>query len=109
MVDVGVGVGTYWISSRGFDTVNGLILQPIRADFHAPTAWVNSGGLKRFAAAFTLRAGVQMFPAGFDANAFAGVGAKAMAIDGKDLVPTATLFVNLEPLILRRTQKLFLR
>lgn len=98
VVDVGAGAGAYWFSSRGFDTFNGWVVQPVRVDLHAPTRWVNSGAFERLAAMLTLRLGFIVFPAGFDANDFAATGDKAVPI-GAEWIPTATVFVNLQPLL----------
>lgn len=109
-VDAGVGGGVYWFTSTGFDTFSGVILQPGRLDFHAPTLWatypfkgVNQrtttlNTLRRIAAAPSFRYDVMFFPAGFDANAFAGVGDKHVPIAG-DRVNSWSLFINLAPFV----------
>jgi hypothetical protein len=100
VLDVGAGAGVYWFSSRGFDTFSGLLVQPARVDFHAPTQWVNAGGIKSALGLITIRAAVMGFPAGFDAGAFAGLGDKAAAIPS-DFRPTVTVFFNTAPLLRR--------
>ena len=105
VVDVGAGVGAYRFSSRGFQAFSGWVLQPVRVDLHAPTRWINSGGFERVAAMLTLRLGFIVFPGGFDADAFAATGSKAVAI-GPEWIPSATIFFNLEPL-LRRSKRVF--
>ena len=98
VVDVGAGAGVYWFSSPGFSTFSGLLLQPARVDLHAPTDWVNAGGLKSGISLFTLRFGVLGFPSGIDAGAF-GPGTKA--IGGPDFTKTVSIFVDAEALLRR--------
>jgi hypothetical protein len=109
-VDAGVGGGVYWFTSTGFDSFSGVILQPGRLDFHAPTLWatypfkdVNKrtttlNTLRRIAAAPSFRYDVMFFPAGFDADAFAGVGEKHVPISG-ERVNSWSLFINLAPFV----------
>ena len=104
-LDAGVGAGVYWFTSKGFDSFSGVVVQPARLDFHAPTLWatypLKGGGanvLRRLAAAPTFRFSLTMFPAGFSEDAFAGVGDKRVRIPG-ELIPSWSLFVNLEPFI----------
>ncbi len=102
VVDLGAGVGSYWFSSAGLaDNVHGLILQQ-RFDLHGPTRWINASGFRMLAALLTLRAGVDWFPSGFDAHAFAATGGKAQEISGGHPVPTFTVFVNVEPFLRHR-------
>ena len=103
-LDAGVGAGIYWFTSKGFNSFSGVVLQPGRLDFHAPTLWatypLDSGShiLRRIAAAPTFRFGLTMFPAGFSPDAFAGVGDKHVRIPG-ELIKSWTLFINLEPFV----------
>jgi hypothetical protein len=111
-VDAGVGAGAYWFTSKGFDSFSGVVLQPIRLDFHAPTLWstyrlrdrsrkrtakdARTEVLRRIAAAPTFRFSVMEFPAGFSADAFAGTGEHHVRIAG-ELLKSWSLFINLEP------------
>ncbi len=74
--DLASGAGVYWLTSDGskpggFDTISGILLEPVRIDFHAPSVvtsrprwyWALLGGL-------SYRRGWAIFPAGFEANAF---------------------------------------
>jgi hypothetical protein len=103
-LDAGLGAGIYWFTSKGFNSFSGVVLQPGRLDFHAPTLWSTyplDGGshiLRRIAAAPTFRFGLTMFPAGFSADAFAGVRDKRVRIPG-ELIPSWSLFINLEPFV----------
>jgi hypothetical protein len=103
-LDAGVGAGVYWFTSKGFDSFNGVVLQPGRFDFHAPTLWstypLDSGShrLRRIAAAPTFRFSLTMFPAGFSPDAFAGVGDKHVRIPG-ELIKSWSLFFNLDPFV----------
>ena len=99
-VDIGAGVGGYWITSRGFDQLRGIIVHPIRVDLHTPSAWVNSDGFESWLSMITFRLGFVVFPAGFDAGAFAATGDKAVPI-GAEWTPRASVVVNLQTLIRR--------
>jgi hypothetical protein len=108
VIDVGVGGGIYWFSSLGFDSFHGVVLQPIRGDFHAPSVWASypwkgesTFALRRIAAIPTFRWGAMLFPAGFKGGAF---GPEAPDRISSDLVPTWTLFFNVRPLLPRRFQ-----
>jgi hypothetical protein len=75
-VDLGAGAGIYWITSDGarpggFETITGMILEPIRIDSHVPSAVAsnNMAGVRLLSAA-SFRIGWAIFPAGFEENAF---------------------------------------
>jgi hypothetical protein len=109
VLDAGAGGGVYWFTSAGFEEFKGIVLQPGRLDFHAPTRWstydLASGTpltktlkvLARVTAIFNLRYAVMSFPSGFAANAFAGSGARSERIPA-ELNQTWTIFLNLKPL-----------
>jgi hypothetical protein len=102
IVDAGVGAGVYWFTSLGsrpggFDSFSGVIVEPVRLDFHAPTAWTRS---KWWAAIPNLRFGLIVFPGGFDTNAFGPsvTGDKARRIDAEWLKDFG-IFFDLEPIV----------
>jgi hypothetical protein len=103
MVDAGVGAGVYWFSSDGakaggFRAFKGIILEPMRFDIHAPSS---VAGTKWWWTAIPLvRLGWDIFPAGFDANAFGPrlIGEKAQRIPAH-LVGTRAIFVDWQPII----------
>src|SRR5262249_9542950 len=106
VLDAGMGAGVYWFTSKGFDSFSGVVLEPGRLDFHAPTLWatypLNSPThiLRRIAAAPTFRFSLMEFPAGFSADAFAGVGEHHAQIPG-ELIKSWTIFINLDPFVRR--------
>jgi hypothetical protein len=112
VLDAGIGGGAYWFTSEGFEGFSGIVLQPGRLDFHAPTRW-NTFDLKtgppfvrtlrvlaRLSALVNYRYAVTSFPAGFEANAFAGSLEHRKPIPA-ELIRTRSIFLNLKPLIQR--------
>ena len=109
VVDVGFGAGAYIATSSQFQRFSGLVLQPVRLDFHAPSQWSQYltvpgswkflGGL---ATLVTYRYGFLLFPKGFEPNAFAGPGQQTPALP-TELIRTGVVFVNLEPLARKLT------
>jgi hypothetical protein len=99
-VDVGAGGGAYWFTSTGFPEHHGVVLQPLRVTFRAPPAWSGKkfSNWRRWAALPVYGAGITMFPAGFEANAFAGVGDKAVRLP-RELIFSQYIFVNVQPLL----------
>jgi len=97
ILDIGTGIGGYWFSSRGFQSFNGLVLQPIHFDLHGPTKWVNSDDLARLLSLLTFRFGFTRFPAGFKAGAF-GPGSEAIPAEW---TKTAAFYFNLTPFLNR--------
>ena len=99
-VDVSAGGGAYWFTSRGFPEQSGIVLQPVRVTFRAPPSWSGKkfSDWRRWAALPVYGAGVTMFPAGFEADAFAGVGDKAVRLP-RELILSQYLFVNVQPLL----------
>jgi hypothetical protein len=102
VVDAGVGAGVYWFSSLGsspggFDSFSGVIVEPVRLDFHAPTVWTRD---KWWTAIPNLRFGLVVFPGGFDTNAFGAnlTGDKAHRIDSEWL-KNFGIFFDLDPII----------
>ncbi len=99
-VDVGIGGGAYWFTSSGFPSQNGVVLQPVRLTFRAPPSWFGqeASTFRRLAAVPGIAFGLTMFPAGFEADAFAGVGEKAVRLP-REIVPTWYVFLNVQPLL----------
>ena len=99
VVDLGIAAGYYAFSSKGFESVRGFIVEPLRIDLHAPPSWAAypRSDPKRLASMFTLRAGVMTIPTGFAANAFAR-GSHDGRIEA-EMVPTLGLFFNLNSLL----------
>jgi hypothetical protein len=104
VVEVSAGGGVYWFSSEGFRSKRGVVLQPGRLTFRAPSSWSGASSadkpqiLKRLAAIPIYGIGLTVFPAGFEATDFAGVGEKAVRIP-RELLTTQYFFLNVEPLI----------
>ena len=100
VLDVGAGFGGYWLSSRGFDSLRGIIIHP-RVDLHTPSSWANNDGFESLLSLFTFRFGFVFFPGGFDATAFAATSDRAVPIRGGEPIPRASVVVNLQTLIRR--------
>lgn len=102
-LDAGIGAGVYWLTSRGFESFSGVVLQPGRFDFHAPTLWSTypwkGNHWRRMAAIPTFRFAVMTFPAGFAPNAF-GVGDRHERIRA-ELIKQWSVFFNLAPFVRR--------
>ena len=100
VLDAGVGVGGYLFRSKGFDDFGGWMIEP-RLDIHAPTSWSNHprNHPKRIASMVSLRVGL-MIVSGFEADAFAATGDKAVKIEA-EANPTWGVFVNLNSLFTR--------
>jgi hypothetical protein len=104
LVDLAAGAGIYWLSSSGaqpggFDAFSGMILEPLRIDFHAPSKLAES---KKWwwTAVPSFRVGVAMFPAGFKAGAFG----KTATPDESDRIPAEwipnwAIFADISPII----------
>jgi hypothetical protein len=99
-LDAAIGAGVYWFSSPGFSSFSGVILEPGRLDFHAPSSWSGEPfcSPKRWAALPTFRVGLLIFPGGFEKDAFAATGEKAVRLPA-ELTRSYSLFLNLEPLV----------
>lgn len=96
VVDVVTGGGMYWFSSEGFESFRGLIVEPVRFDFHAP--WIVRKNI--WASLIPVyRIGWAWFPSGFPSDAFGGTGEAARRISGGNSSVTQGLFVDLEPLV----------
>jgi hypothetical protein len=100
VLDAGMGGGVYWFSSPGFKSFSGVILEPWRFDVHSPSSWSGKSwkDFRRWAALPVFRAGVVMFPGGFEAGDFEASGDQAHRISA-ELVPTYSFFVSLKPFV----------
>jgi hypothetical protein len=99
-VDIGTGVGVYWLSSEehksgGFNSFNGIVFEPVRLDFHAPTIPGKSGVRWGLLAAVSGRFGWAIFPAGFKNSAFGTTleAEKAQRIPA-EWVPNAAIYFD---------------
>ncbi len=99
VVDLGVAAGYYSFTSKGFETVNGFIAEPLRVELHAPTSWsaYPRNSPRRWASMVTFRYGLMTVPSGFAANAFAP-GSQDGPISA-EFVRTTGLFFNLNSLL----------
>lgn len=102
VLDLGIAAGYYAFSSKGFESVNGFIVEPLRIDLHAPPSWsaYPRTNPKRLASLFTVRAGLMTIPSGFAANAFAR-GSHEGRIQA-EMVPTVGFFFNMNSLLSRK-------
>jgi hypothetical protein len=93
-LDLGVSAGVYTVQSKHVDSIAGFVIEPIRADFHGPTAWHSSTNLwKRVASLVTFRLGLTMFPGGFEAGELKPTGPEANTGRIKpELIPTYGIF-----------------
>jgi hypothetical protein len=100
VLDAGVGVGGYQFRSAGFDDFTGWMIEP-RLDLHGPTSWSNHprSDVRRIASMLSIRLGL-MIVGGFEADAFAATGDKAVKIDA-EANPTVAVFVNMNSLFTR--------
>lgn len=70
-LDGQAGIGRYWFSSDGFDTLSGWIVEPVRFDVHFPARFADGKPWwARGLMAVSYSAGVIMFPGGFPAGSF---------------------------------------
>jgi hypothetical protein len=104
-VEVSAGGGIYWFTSTGFESLKGMVLQPVRFTLRAPSSWSGKPlkDPRRWAAIPVFGVGITTFPAGFEPDDFAGVGDRHVRI-ARELLYTQYLFFNLEP-FLRRGRK----
>lgn len=99
-VELSAGGGVYWFTSTGFEALNGVVLQPGRLTFRAPSSWSGArlSDWRRWAAIPSYAVGITMFPAGFEPDDFAGVGDKAVRLP-RELIRTQYIFLNVEPFL----------
>lgn len=107
-IDVASGAGVYWLTSEGskpggFDTISGIVLEPVRIDFHAPSVLTSRPGLGwALLGGLSYRRGLAIFPAGFDANAFGTTQTPRQAERiSSEWVRNSAIYMDLGPLIHR--------
>jgi hypothetical protein len=102
VIDLGIAAGYYAFSSKGFKSVDGFIIEPLRIDLHAPSSWAayKRTDPKRLASMVTFRFGLMTIPGGFAADAFAR-GSHVGPIEA-EMVPTVGLFFNLNSLLVNK-------
>jgi hypothetical protein len=59
-IDVAAGGGTYWFSSKGFDTFSGVFWEPVRIEFHPTTSFKRNVKWDQYIP--VIRAGYFYFP-----------------------------------------------
>jgi hypothetical protein len=102
ILDAQAGIGAYFFASDGLPgTRVGMIVEPIRFDLHFPSRWADTDRnfWARLPLALSVRAGVVLFPAGFEPNAFSATGAAARHIPGGDALFEWGIVVNVGRLI----------
>jgi hypothetical protein len=105
VVDLSTGAGVYWFSSEAgapgsFEPFRGVVLEPVRLDFHFPSKLVKRGFWGAALAGVSYRRGWAIFPAGFAADAFGMTDPPELArqIPG-EWVKTQAIFWDFGPLI----------
>jgi hypothetical protein len=105
VIDLSTGAGVYWFSSEtnvpgGFEPFRGLVLEPVRVDFHVPSKVTKLGWLGAVVAGASYRRGVGIFPHGFAADAF---GATRPPAEAKQIpaewIKTQAFFWDFGPLV----------
>jgi hypothetical protein len=99
-IEVSAGGGAYWFSSAGFPSNSGVVLEPGRLTLRAPSSWSSrpKKDWRRWAAVPVYAIGLTVFPAGFEATDFAGVGDKAVRIP-RELLTSHYFYLNIEPFL----------
>jgi hypothetical protein len=95
ILSLGFGGGAYWFSSKEFSSFNGVFLEPIRLEIHAPFNWRTetwSAAIPR------IRVGYLVFPAGFDTALFAATADVPPRIS-RDWVYNLAVDFDLSPLL----------
>jgi hypothetical protein len=105
VIDLSTGAGVYWFSSAAgvpgsFEPFRGVVLEPVRLDFHVPSKLVGRGWFGAALAGASYRRGWAIFPAGFAADAFGTTIPPELArqIPG-EWVKTQAIFWDFGPLI----------
>jgi hypothetical protein len=103
VLDVGIAAGRYWITSKGFDSLDGWVLQPLRLGFHPPTPWLDlpASDFRRWLAPITARFAITVVPGGFDEDDFNAVPERRERI-GAEALKNVALFYNVTSLLRRR-------
>lgn len=68
IVDVGAAVGLYGLFAKGVRPSSGIVLEPLRVDFHLPPMVSRRGPLGNFASRLTARYSFMIFPGGISAK-----------------------------------------
>lgn len=104
VLDVSIGAGFYWLSSRGFVApITGTMLEPARVYLRAPTSWhtENRGMLRKFLTYPVFSAAAVVFPKGFQDNIFLSPGQIASGVRQEghpaEIQPSFSVFVNIFP------------
>jgi hypothetical protein len=104
VLDVSIGAGFYWLSSRGFVApITGTMLEPARIYLRAPTSWhtEDRGMLRKLLTYPVFSAAAVVFPKGFQDNVFLGPGQIARGITQRghpaEIQPSFAVFVNIFP------------
>jgi hypothetical protein len=98
-LDGQAGIGRYWFSSDGFDTLSGWIIEPVRFDLHFP-ARLSDGKpwWARGLMAVSYSAGMVLFPGGFPAGAFDRDG-RSPQISGNEAIFVQGVVINVGRLL----------
>lgn len=119
VVDIGAGAGSYWFTSGsaagpptengdGFSSLNGVVLQPVRISFHAPSNWSalqrETGGsgakvvLARIAAVPSVAFGLSRFVGGFEPGEF-GDGPSAQRRIPSEWIKSVSVSANVQSIL----------
>ena len=98
-LEVGLGVGLHWFSSRGLDAFHRATLHPLRIDFR-PFDWAESTNTRGswWAAAFVVRLGVVVFPQGFGEADFRDTNG---GIEPREIKKYMAVSIDTEPIVRR--------
>jgi hypothetical protein len=98
VLDVSMAAGWYWFTSKGFDSVDGFVVQPVRVTLHPPTGWhaLDHDDIRRWLAPIAVRGALTVVPSGFKADAF---NASRRERIPAEYVPTLGLYYNLMTLL----------
>jgi hypothetical protein len=105
IIDVSAGAGFYWFTAEAgqpgsFEPFSGVVLEPIRIDFHFPSSVTREGWAGAVLAGLSYRRGRAIFPAGFKANAFGATTTPQQAQQiSAEWVKNAAIFWDFAPLI----------
>lgn len=107
VLDIGVAVSRYWFTNTGaqpgsFTHLTGMMIEPLRLEFHAPSFVRNAGGWSWLASVPFVQLSWVIFPAGFGPNAFGPdlVGEKAQRLPA-EWVPAGNVFFDITPIVRR--------
>lgn len=100
VLQISAGGGLYWFTSEEFAAQRGFVMQPGRLTVQAPSSWSQGSATiwKRLLALPVYGIGFTVFPSGFEASDFGGVGDAAVRIPS-ELVVTHYFFLNWQPLL----------